>query len=108
MCCQISYYAHLYNSLLYNKQNSLAQKVKLGEWIENIESYDYEKSIELWYSRVFDIIGSMLPEFYVKKLIVYEDNSGAVSSVLYTYHDKSVSARDIGNTSIVIYRDKSA
>lgn len=106
MCNQVSYYAHLYNSLLHNKHNSLVQKAQLGEWISNIEGYDYETSIELWYSQLFDIIESMLPEFYVKTLIVYENDLGTVKSISYTYHDKSVNVQDIANTSIVMHREK--
>ena len=95
MCNQVSYYAHLYNSLLHNKHNSLVQKAQLGEWISNIEGYDYETIIE-----------SMLPEFYVKTLIVYENDLGTVKSISYTYHDKSVNVQDIANTSIVMHREK--
>ena len=107
MCNQVSYYAHLYNSLLHNKHNSLEQKKQLGEWINNIESYDYKTSIELWYSQIFDIIESMMPEFYVKTLIVHENYLGTVKSISYIYQDKSVSVQDIANTSIVMYREKS-
>ena len=106
MCNQILYYAHLYNSLTHNKHNSLVQKKQLGEWINDIEGYDYETSIELWYFQILDIIKSMLPEFYVKILIVYENDLGTVKSISYTYHNKLVSMQDIANTSIVMYREK--
>lgn len=59
------------------------QKKQLGEWISNIEGYDYETSIELWYFQIFNIIENMLPEFYVKTLIVYENNLDTVKSISY-------------------------
>ena len=102
---QVSYYAHLYNSLLHNKRNSLEQKRQLGEWISHIDGYDYETSVEQWYSQIFDIIESMPPEFYVKTLIVYENNLGTVKSISYAYYDKSISVQSIVNTSIVMHRE---
>ena len=102
---QVLYYAHLYNSLLHNKCNSLMQKKQLGEWISNIEGYNYEISIERWYSQLVDMIRSMMPDFYVKTLIVYEDDSGMVLSISYVYFNDSVAIKDIINSSIVIHKE---
>lgn len=103
MCEQVSYYAQLYNSLLHNKQNSLMQKKQLGDWISNVEGYNYEMSVELWYAQIINIIEKKMPEFYVKSLVVYEDDLGLVNSISYVYFDDSTPVRDIINASIVIH-----
>ena len=79
----ILYCAHLRNSLLYNRQNSLSQKAYLGDWISEIDSYNFEESINVWYRQLFDHICELMPDFYVKTIIVYEDKLGKVKRIEY-------------------------
>ena len=102
---EISYYAHLYNSLIYNKNNSLDQKSNLGEWINKIDGYDYEESIERWYSQLFEKIGERPPEFYVETLIVYESEEGNVTSICYSYYNNKITTQSLKNSGIIMFRD---
>ena len=101
----ILYCAHLHNSLLYNRQNSLSQKNYLGDWISKIGNYNFEESINDWYKQLFDYINEHLPEYYVKTLVIYENTLGIVKKIEYLYFERSVLFEDVTNTSIIIHRE---
>ena len=91
------YYMHLYNGLMYNKNNSIIQKDHLKNIANTNDNYDYMYSIENWYAQVFELICVQVPDFYVNYMTIYEDDKGNTIALDYVYYDVNTSIENISN-----------
>ena len=76
-----SYLIHLLSSISYHKKNTLDQKGK-----SDIETFEYDDSVNLWFGTLIDLINEYPPEYYVAAINVYELNQN-IEKIEYDYFD---------------------
>ena len=100
------YYDHLISDLMFNLNNTLQQNSFLDSLTSSGYEKDFKRSTEEWFAEVFDIIRNTRPEYYVEYLTVFENESGEVKSVKYSYYDKRVKKEGINQINIIISKEE--
>lgn len=76
-----SYLIHLLSSISYHRRNTLDQKGK-----SDIETPEYDDSVNLWFEALVDLISETPPEYYVAAINVYESNQH-IEKIEYDYFE---------------------
>ena len=75
------YLDYLLKSLERIKDNSINQQGS-----SDIEPPDYVERIEHWYSQLENALGECSIEFYVKELLIFEDDNREIKHIVFSYY----------------------
>lgn len=77
------YLEQVYDSLAEHRINALNQCGK-----SDLDPPDYKKRVEEWYESLLSWVNNNPPEYYVKSINIYKNNSQEIKKIFYEYYDR--------------------